>query len=281
MPTWDEAAVAAAATRLRLSVDARRRSGLGARLGRGAGASLEFHDHRAYEPGDDLRHLDWGVYARTDQLVLRRHRQEVSPRLEIMVDLSASMLATPAKLALTTALTALIATLGEADGVRPRVWIFAQQVRRFDSDWRVAMRTAVVGGAVGLEHVIGELLPGAQRVLVSDGLCVGGGAGVVRRLGAGAGQVCLLQILTPEELSPAAIGAARLEDREGGHADLVLDAATVTAYRARLQRHQDEWRAALAGRGAGVVGLRSDEPFAEAVRRLLTAGVVESRAGRV
>lgn len=281
MPTWDEAAVAAAATRLRLSVDARRRSGLGARLGRGAGASLEFHDHRAYEPGDDLRHLDWGVYARTDQLVLRRHRQEVSPRLEIMVDLSASMLATPAKLALTTALTALIATLGEADGVRPRVWIFAQQVRRFDSDWRVAMRTAVAGGAVGLEHVIGELLPGAQRVLVSDGLCVGGGAGVVRRLGAGAGQVCLLQILTPEELSPAAIGAARLEDREGGHADLVLDAATVTAYRARLQRHQDEWRAALAGRGAGMVGLRSDEPFAEAVRRLLTAGVVESRAGRV
>ena len=281
MSTWDEAAVAAAATRLRLSVDARRRSGLGARLGRGAGASLEFHDHRAYEPGDDLRHLDWGVYARTDQLVLRRHRQEVSPRLEIMVDLSASMLATPAKLALTTALTALIATLGEADGVRPRVWIFAQQVRRFDSDWRVAMRTAVAGGAVGLEHVIGELLPGAQRVLVSDGLCVGGGAGVVRRLGAGAGQVCLLQILTPEELSPAAIGAARLEDREGGHADLVLDAATVTAYRARLQRHQDEWRAALAGRGAGVVGLRSDEPFAEAVRRLLTAGVVESRAGRV
>lgn len=281
MPTWDEAAVAAAATRLRLSVDARRRSGLGARLGRGAGASLEFHDHRAYEPGDDLRHLDWGVYARTDQLVLRRHRQEVSPRLEIMVDLSASMLATPEKLALATALTALIATLGEADGVRPRVWIFAQQVRRFDSDWRVAMRTAVAGGAVGLEHVIGELLPGAQRVLVSDGLCVGGGAGVVRRLGAGAGQVCLLQILTPEELSPAAIGAARLEDREGGYADLVLDAETVTAYRARLQRHQDEWRAALAGRGAGVVGLRSDEPFAEAVRRLLAAGVVESRGGRV
>lgn len=281
MPTWDEAAVAAAATRLRLSVVARRRSGLGARLGRGAGASLEFHDHRAYEPGDDLRHLDWGVYARTDQLVLRRHRQEVSPRLEIMVDLSASMLATPAKLALATALTALIATLGEADGVRPRVWIFAQQVRRVDTDWRVAMRTAVAGGAIGLEHIIGELLPGAQRVLVSDGLCVGGGAGVVRRLGAGAGQVCLLQILTPEELSPATIGAARLEDREGGHADLVLDAATVTAYRARLQRHQDEWRAALAGRGAGVIGLRSDEPFAEAVRRLLAAGVIESRAGRV
>lgn len=280
MPTWDEAAVVAAATRLRLSVDARRRSGLGARLGRGAGASLEFHDHRAYEPGDDLRHLDWAVYARTDQLVLRRHRQEVSPRLEVMLDLSASMLASPAKLALATALAALIAILAEADGVRPRLWLFAQEVRRVDTDWRAALRAAVAGGPAGLEHAVGELLPGAQRVLVSDGLCAGGGAGVVRRLGAGAGQVSLVQILTPEELSPAAIGAARLEDREGGHADLVLDAATVTAYRARLQRHQDEWRAALAGRGAGVIGVRADEPLAEAVRRLLAAGVVESRAGR-
>lgn len=280
MPAWDEAAVAGAATRLRLSVDARRRSGQGARLGRGSGASLEFQDHRAYEPGDDLRHLDWSVYARTDQLVLRRHRQEVSPRLEIFVDDSASMAASPAKVELATAVTALIATLAEADGVRPRLWLYAAEVRRIDSAWRAALRAVTVAGAAGLEAPVGELLPGAQRILISDGLCPGGGAAVVRRLGAGAGRVCLLQILTPEELTPLAVGAARLEDREGGHLDLVLDAAAVTAYRARLQRHQDEWRAALAGRGAGLVGLRADESLAEAVRRLIAAGVVEHRAGR-
>lgn len=280
MPAWDESAVVAAASRLRLSVDARRRTGQGARLGRGPGASLEFHDHRAYEPGDDLRHLDWAVYARTDQLVLRRHRQEVSPRLELIVDLSASMQASPPKLALATALAALIATLAEADGVRPRLWLCAAEIRRIDSDWRPALRAVVPAGAAGIEASLGELLPGAQRVVVSDGLCPSGGAAVVRRLGAGAGRLCLLQILTAEELAPSAIGAARLEDREGGHAELVLDASAITAYRARLQRHQDEWRGALAGRGAGVIGVRAEESLAEAVRRLLAAGVVESRAGR-
>ena len=38
----------------------------GSTLGARAGSSLEFKDHRAYEPGDDLRHIDWSAYARTD-----------------------------------------------------------------------------------------------------------------------------------------------------------------------------------------------------------------------
>jgi uncharacterized protein (DUF58 family) len=277
MPTWDESGVAQAASRLRLGIDARRRTGQGARLGRGPGASLEFHDHRAYEPGDDLRHLDWSVYARTDQLVLRRHRQEVSPRLEVIVDGSASMAVEPAKLALTGAIAALVCQLGESDGIRPRLWWSGSRLVRHDGDWRVGLRQAEANGTAGLEARFGPLLPGADRILISDGLCPGGGAAVVRRLADGAGRCCLLQILTPEELAPTATGAARLEDVEGGAADHVLDAATISAYRARLQRQQDEWRAALAGRGAGVVSLRSDENLATTVRRLLAAGVVEAR----
>ncbi len=280
MPTWDEAAVADAAARLRLAVDARRRLGQGARLGRGPGASLEFHDHRSYEPGDDLRHLDWAVYARTDQLVLRRHRQEVSPRLELFVDCSLSMAVTPAKLALATAVAALVAMLSEADGVRPRLWRCGAAAVRHDAGWREVLRAAKPEGAAGLDAACAALLPGSERVLISDGLCPAGGASVVRRLGAGAGRICLLQVMTPEELAPAALGAARLEDIEGGHAELVLDRAAVTAYQERLARHQDGWRSALAGRGAGVVTLRSDEGLARAVRRLVEAGVVEPRGGR-
>jgi uncharacterized protein (DUF58 family) len=277
MPAWDESGVAQAASRLRLGIDARRRTGQGARFGRGPGASLEFHDHRAYEPGDDLRHLDWSVYARTDQLVLRRQRQEVSPRLEVMVDGSASMAVEPAKLALTSALAALVCQLAESDGIRPRLWWSGSHLIRHEGDWRVGLRHAEPGGAAGLEARFGPLLPGADRVLISDGLCPGGGATVVRRLADGAGRCCLLQILTAEELAPTATGAARLEDVEGGAADHVLDGATLTAYRVRFQRQQDAWRAALAGRGAGVVSLRSDEHFALIVRRLLAAGVVEVR----
>jgi uncharacterized protein (DUF58 family) len=275
MPAWDASAVAAAAARLRLAVDARRRQGSGARLGRGPGASLEFHDHRAYEAGDDLRHLDWAVYARTDQLVLRRHRQEVSPRLEILLDGSASMALVPSKLARAAELAALFATLAEADGVRPRLWWSGAKVQHGDSGWRAFLTASAVGGAAGLEAQLGPLLPGSERILISDGLCPGGGAAVVRRLAAGAGRCCLVQVLSPEELAPTCHGTLRLEDVEGGAAEHLVSSATITAYRERLARHQEEWRAALAGRGAGVVGVRADAPLSAAVQRLLAAGVVE------
>ena len=280
MPTWDESVVVAAAARLRLAVDARRRLGQGARLGRGPGSSLEFHDHRAYEPGDDLRHLDWSVYARTDQLVLRRHRQEVSPRLELFVDCSLSMAVTPTKITLAIQLAALIATLSDSDGVRPRLWICGSAAVRHEANWRVVLKSAEVAGIAGLDAECPGLVAGSDRVLISDGLSPAGGATVIRRLGAGAGRICLLQIMTPDELAPTVHGAARLEDVEGGVAELVMDETTITEYRERLSRHQDGWRAALAGRGAGMITMRSDEGFTQAVRRLVEAGVVEPRSGR-
>jgi uncharacterized protein (DUF58 family) len=153
MPAWDESAVAVHAARLRLAVDARRRRGVGARLGQGPGASLEFHDHRAYTPGDDLRHLDWAVAARTDQLVLRRQRQEVSPRLELLVDGSASMALTPAKAALAAGIAALLAHLAEADGARPRLWWCGAQAQASESAWRTLLRQGICAGTSGCEQV--------------------------------------------------------------------------------------------------------------------------------
>lgn len=283
MPAWDEAAIAAALKRVRLGVDPRRRrTGSGARLGAGPGASLEFHDHRAYIAGDDLRHLDWGVYARSDQLVLRRHRQEVAPRVEVLLDASLSMGAEPAKAALAAGLAALVISLAQADGARPLVWAAGERWRRIGEggDWRPALRALAWGGAAGFEQrPAPTLAPGGERVLISDGLCPGGGGEVVRGLGNGAGRICLIQVLTAAEREPAATGAARLEDVEGGAADLVLDDATCAAYRARLARHQAGWQAALAGRGAGLVTCAAEDGLEGALRGLLAAGVLEPRAG--
>src|SRR5437763_5149787 len=63
----------------------------GGTLGQRAGSSLEFKDHRAYEPGDDLRHIDWAAYARTDQLAVKVYREEVTPHLDVVLDSSRSM----------------------------------------------------------------------------------------------------------------------------------------------------------------------------------------------
>jgi uncharacterized protein (DUF58 family) len=55
------------------------------------GHSVEFAQHRPYVQGDDLRHLDWKVYGRTDKLHLRQHQQETNLDLFVMVDSSGSM----------------------------------------------------------------------------------------------------------------------------------------------------------------------------------------------
>ncbi|PKN55882.1 MAG: DUF58 domain-containing protein [Deltaproteobacteria bacterium HGW-Deltaproteobacteria-14] len=278
---WDDAAVHALAGRLRLALDPRRRLRQGgARLGARPGASLEFHDHRAYQPGDDLRHLDWGVYARTDQLVLRRHRAEVSPRLELLLDTSASMALTAPKRRLALALGALLLTLARAEEARAAVFAFGAGVTALPTGrdaWRPALEAVPFAGAAGLEaDPVPRLSPGAERVIVSDGLCPGGGAAVTRRLGREAGSVALVQVLTRFELDPTPLGPVRLEDVEGGALDLMLDDAACAVYRERFERHQAEWRAALHGRGPGVITVVVEDGLEAAGRALVAAGLLEA-----
>lgn len=55
------------------------------------GFSVEFSDYRNYQPGDDLRRLDWRLYARSDRLCIKRYMQETNVRFYILCDTSASM----------------------------------------------------------------------------------------------------------------------------------------------------------------------------------------------
>ncbi len=55
------------------------------------GASLEFSEHTEYAPGDDLRHLDWRIYAKTDRYYVKRYEDERLQRAVLVVDASGSM----------------------------------------------------------------------------------------------------------------------------------------------------------------------------------------------
>jgi uncharacterized protein (DUF58 family) len=55
------------------------------------GFSQEFAEYRSYSPGDDLRYVDWNVYARTDRLYLKRYRGETNTLLTVLLDASSSM----------------------------------------------------------------------------------------------------------------------------------------------------------------------------------------------
>ena len=93
---WPEIHRVAAAFRLampRTPVGGR----LGERLGSGTGSSLEFQDYRQYTMGDDLRHVDWSAYARSEVLTVRLYREEVAPRIDLVLDISRSMTVTAEK----------------------------------------------------------------------------------------------------------------------------------------------------------------------------------------
>ena len=55
------------------------------------GFSQEFAEYRAYAPGDDLRHIDWNVFARTERAYLKRYRGETNTLLTVLLDASNSM----------------------------------------------------------------------------------------------------------------------------------------------------------------------------------------------
>lgn len=99
------------------------------------GYSAEFTDHRQYYPGDDLRSLDWKVYARTDRYVLKRYRMESDMRVMILLDTSASMgFASPggiSKLDYGVHLAAALAHLVIHQNDRAGLVVFDRDIRTF------------------------------------------------------------------------------------------------------------------------------------------------------
>ena len=75
-------------------------------------------EHRDYQPGDDLRRMNWSAYARSDKLVVKVFRQEVCPHFDLVIDGSRSMmLEGTQKLRATLGLAAALATRGRELGL--------------------------------------------------------------------------------------------------------------------------------------------------------------------
>ena len=221
------------------------RGGLaGERLGKGSGSSLEFEDRRAYVAGDDVRHLDWRAYARTDSLQVRVYREEIVPQLDLLVDGSASMAVDEAKGQFALDLAGFLVESGRRSGLDVRVLLAGERPERFD-----VARLAAEGIACDGRRTLQELLPAALAlvrarsivVVVSDFLFPHAPADLVRPLLARAGPLALVQVLGAADAAPQAGAAHRLIDAESGAAlDVVLDARTVRRYVERRERHCEE-----------------------------------------
>src|ERR1022692_2809336 len=105
------------------------------RLGRRAGSSIDFQDYREYQPGDDLRFIDWGIYARTDRLTVKLFREEVTPHLDLILDGSRSMnLENTAKANAVAQLAALLASSAGNAQCKQAVWLSGEGFQRLPND---------------------------------------------------------------------------------------------------------------------------------------------------
>lgn len=100
------------------------------------GAGIDFADHRSYTPGDDLKYVDWTLYGRLDQLMIRLSEEETELNVHLLVDVSESMHLsvgesrgdTKAQLARNAAVALAYVALANLDQVR--VWPFAGALGR-------------------------------------------------------------------------------------------------------------------------------------------------------
>jgi len=93
------------------------------------GTGIEFSDHREYTPGDDFRYIDWNLFARLDQLLLKRFQEEEDLHVYFLVDCSRSMaFGDPPKFDFARQVAAALAYIALADLDRIAVTAFASDI---------------------------------------------------------------------------------------------------------------------------------------------------------
>jgi uncharacterized protein (DUF58 family) len=251
MTPFDAAAVARASAGVSLRLPRLPQRGrLGDRRSNAAGSSLELHDFRQYHPGDDVRHLDWNAVARTGELVVRVRQEEVSPRLEVLLDLSKSMAVSEEKSARCKEIAAWLCHCGARAGLEVVLLTAGAVPRRCagvaeSTTW---LMTAACDGVAPFESSIQRLpalRPSGLRVVVSDFLFEATPSSLAERWARHTTQLALIQVLDGFDVEPSVGVGARLTDAESGEAiERVLTDDIVQGYLARLAAHQRAWQAA-------------------------------------
>ncbi len=261
------------------------------------GRGLEFADYREYDPGDDLRLVDWNVYFRLGTALVRQFNEERSLSMRLCVDVSASMgFGEPrkadhaAQLAATLAMIALsrrdpcVLTCygGEGRGLRAR----AVNLDGLPELLHLLERVEPNGRGDAHAQLVAQLGSGRsdRLVLLSDLLCEDDERDAVLRLcAASCPRPIVLHVLGADELAPDLDGVERVIDSETGEQLMIREGKDATkAYQAALAA----WLAAIDTRcrTLGIQYVRVD--VSEAVRTLVEGAlyrgqVVEHAGGGV
>lgn len=264
----------------------------GLRRSKAMGSSVEFSDFRAYSPGDDLRRVDWNAYARFDKLFLKLFLDEQETTLRVLLDASASMRhGQPDKWALAIRIAAILSYLALTRYDRVMIAVMKGSAvyasRRFSSrqafpEVEAYLLGIAPSGETRLNEALTRVPVTAGRglcVLLSDLLTGEGWARGASSLLFKRQELSVMQILSPQELTPDMEGAVRLLDAEGGPScDVQISPEALRCYQGTLDSFLREQRQFCYGRGLSYLLFNSEMDLERDVLKALTqAGVLAAR----
>ncbi len=256
------------------------------------GTSIEFADYRNYVKGDDIRKVDWKLYARTGKPFVKLFEDEQDLAVHLLLDTSKSMdfprdtetpdahkftyarrllaglatvsLATNDRLLVTAANNATVQRFGPHRGRAyiPRLFDF---VSALNTDEALDFNEVITG------YVKQERRPGLA-LLISDMFHPGGYSDGIEALVRRGYEVAVLHTLSPEELEPPLGGDLSLIDAETGAAqDVTIDGGMRDLYLKRLTEWQAGIRTDLRRRGVHYLPIRTDTPFEQVIQSEMRA----------
>jgi len=266
------------------------------RRSRRVGAGIEFADHREYAAGDDVRSLDWSLFARLDRPFVRLREEDEDVTLSIVVDTSASMAAgTPPKLELAVQIAAALGYVGLTSLDRIAVSLVGAELREVLPPLRGRaaaprvlsfLTNVTAAGRTDLAAALAKMGPGGGRggggaarrgltILVSDMLDPAGCLPVLNRLRTARQEAVIVHLVADEDAAVPFEGDVLLEDAETGQTRALT--VTPAVRRAHAERHRALLRGVAdlcRGRGLACLQIAADVPFEDAVLRILRTGGV-------
>lgn len=257
------------------------------------GFSVEFAEHRMYQPGDEPRYVDWKMLARSDRIYIKQYEEETNLRAMIVCDASRSMAWTGApgqvmpKLEYAQRLVAAVSLVLLRQRDATGLIVFDDEVRTVLAPrvslahWRRLVTTLAAtqagqgtAAAPALSRVVDQLRRRGLVIFVSDLLLDRTLALTALRFLRHRGhQVVVLHVMDPAEVSLAGPAEARFEDPETGASVVLRPRDWASAYDATVRGAVADWNAACRRSGIRYHRITTDTPFGQALRHALASSV--------
>lgn len=266
----------------------------GTHLSAKRGQGIEFFDYRKYELGDNPRHIDWGLYGRSEKLYVKRFREEQALSALMLIDSSPSMTVTgdssenskwdvARDLALSLSYVALmkqdtvylaltsggaIPRFSGASGIhRAATFLSAAQHSQPKSVAREVMRVSSRVKFPGVAIIYSDLLFAFEDIEQSINILL------AKNL-----DVSVVRMVSPLERDPfqGIQNALAIDSETGEQLEMDVHSGLLETYQRRLTEHIDTVRRFLGFRGVRLIEVSTERPLSDViVRDLVKAGVVQ------